>query len=220
MNMSTAQTPAMTETPKSAYEPKEVEAKWTKHWFDNEVFSLDINPDKPKFSIALPPPNITGNLHMGHALNGTLQDMLIRLKRMQGYNVLWQAGTDHAGISTQMVVERKLKKEGKNRRQMGREAFEKEVWTWRNQYGDQIYNQYKRLGVSFAWDRRAFTMDPGYVKAIYRAFHILFQEGFIYRGNRVTNWCPRFTSTTKRQTAQASSQSPPRDPKPCLVMSQ
>jgi len=179
------------ETPKSAYNPKEVEAKWTQHWFDNEVFSLDIHPDKPRFSIALPPPNITGNLHMGHALNGTLQDMLIRLKRMQGYNVLWQAGTDHAGISTQMVVERKLKKEGRNRRQMGREAFLEEVWQWRKQYGDQIFAQYKRLGVSFAWDRLAFTMDPDYVKAIYRAFVTLYDEDYIYRGNRVTNWCPR-----------------------------
>ncbi|HEY9718175.1 MAG TPA: valine--tRNA ligase, partial [Trichormus sp.] len=179
------------EAPKSAYNPKEVEARWTQHWFDNEVFNLDIEPDKPRFSIALPPPNITGNLHMGHALNGTLQDMLIRLKRMQGYNVLWQAGCDHAGISTQMVVERKLKKEGRNRRQMGREAFLDEVWQWRKQYGDQIFAQYKRLGVSFAWDRLAFTMDPSYVKAIYRAFVTLYDEDYIYRGNRVTNWCPR-----------------------------
>lgn len=192
--MSKTQAEMTMETPepaKAAYNPTEVEAKWTKHWFDNEVFSLDIHPDKPKFSIALPPPNITGNLHMGHALNGTLQDMLIRLKRMQGYNVLWQAGTDHAGISTQMQVEKKLKKEGKNRHQMGREAFLKEVWEWRNLYGDNIYNQYKRLGVSFAWDRRAFTLDPEYVKAIYRAFVTFYKEGYIYRGNRVTNWCPR-----------------------------
>ncbi|MGH9548953.1 MAG: class I tRNA ligase family protein, partial [Terriglobales bacterium] len=181
----------MSETSKSAYIPKEVEAKWTKHWFDNEVFNLDISPDKPQFSCALPPPNITGNLHMGHALNGTLQDVLIRLKRMQGYNVLWQPGTDHAGISTQMQVEKKLKKEGKNRHQLGREEFTKEVWQWRNQYGNQILEQYKRLGVSFNWDRIAFTMDPGYIKAIYRAFVILYKEGYIYRGNRVTNWCPR-----------------------------
>ncbi|HEY9776793.1 MAG TPA: valine--tRNA ligase [Planktothrix sp.] len=183
----------MTETPKSAYTPSEVEAKWTKHWFDNEVFSLDINPDKPKFSIALPPPNITGNLHMGHALNGTLQDVLIRLKRMQGYNVLWQAGTDHAGISTQIVVERKLRerKPPVLRREMGREAFEAEVWKWREESGGQIFNQYKKLGVSFNWDRLAFTLDPAYVKAIYRVFVTLFNEGFIYQGNRVTNWCPR-----------------------------
>ena len=174
-----------------AYNPAEVEAKWTQHWFDNGVFDLDINPDKPKFSCALPPPNITGNLHMGHALNGTLQDVLIRLKRMQGYNVLWQPGTDHAGISTQMVVEKKLKKEGKNRRDMGREKFVELVWEWRNEYGNNILNQYKRLGVSFNWDRLAFTMDPGYVKAIYKAFVSLYHDGLVYRGKRVTNWCPR-----------------------------
>lgn len=180
-----------TDAQKSAYNPKEVEAKWTKYWFDNKLFDLEIIADKPKFSIALPPPNITGSLHMGHALNGTLQDVLIRLKRMQGYNVLWQPGTDHAGISTQMVVERELRKQGRNRRQLGREAFVKEVWVWRNQYGNQILEQYKRLGVSFNWDRIAFTMDESYVRAIYRAFCLLYKEGYIYRGNRVNNWCPR-----------------------------
>jgi valyl-tRNA synthetase len=174
-----------------AYNPKDVEARWTEHWHSNNLFNLEIDPNRPRFSIALPPPNITGNLHMGHALNGTLQDLLIRLKRMQGYNVLWQAGTDHAGISTQMVVERQLKKEGKNRHQLGREAFTERVWEWRKQYGDTIMSQYKRLGVSFAWDRIAFTLDESYVKAIYRVFVTLFKEGLIYRGNRVTNWCPR-----------------------------
>lgn len=174
-----------------AYNPAEVEAKWTKHWFDFECFDLDINPDKPKYSIALPPPNITGNLHMGHALNGTIQDVLIRLKRMQGYNVLWQPGTDHAGISTQIVVERMLKAEGKNRRDIGREKFIERVWEWRNESGNTILSQYKRLGVSFNWDRLAFTMDPAYVKAIYRAFVTLYKDGAIYRGNRICNWCPR-----------------------------
>ena len=138
-----------------AYNPAEVEAKWTQHWFDNGVFDLDINPDKPKYSIALPPPNITGNLHMGHALNGTLQDVLIRLKRMQGYNVLWQPGTDHAGISTQIVVERQLKKEGKNRRDLGREKFVEKVWEWRNEYGNNILNQYANdwasVSIGIAW---------------------------------------------------------------------
>ncbi|HMW90995.1 MAG TPA: valine--tRNA ligase [Candidatus Obscuribacter sp.] len=175
----------------TAYVPSQVEEKWTAYWHENKLFDLDVHPDKPRFSIALPPPNITGNLHMGHALNGTIQDVLIRLKRMQGYSVLWQAGTDHAGIATQMVVERKLKAEGKNRHQMGREAFIEKVWEWRNQYGNQIMAQYKSLGVSFCWDRVAFTMDENYVKAIYRAFVTLFKEGHIYRGNRVTNWCPR-----------------------------
>src|ERR1700728_5066924 len=123
------------------YSAKDVEAKWTSSWFENKLFDTKIKPGSPTYSAALPPPNITGNLHMGHALNGTLQDMLIRLKRMQGYNVLWQAGTDHAGISTQMVVERKLKKEGKNRRVMGREKFVEPVWEWRNEYGNNILNQ-------------------------------------------------------------------------------
>lgn len=190
--MSTANTPTKPpEMSKEPYNPLEVETKWTEHWHEHKVFNLDINPDKPPFSCALPPPNITGNLHMGHALNGTLQDVLIRLKRMQGYNVLWQPGTDHAGISTQMVVERQLKKEGLNRHDLGREKFIERVWIWRNQYGNQIMNQYKRLGVSFNWDRLAFTMDDSYVKAIYKAFVLLFRDGLIYRGNRITNWCPR-----------------------------
>jgi valyl-tRNA synthetase len=176
---------------KTAYDPAEVEAKWTKYWFDEAVFNLDINPDKPSFSCALPPPNITGQLHMGHALNGTLQDVLIRWKRMQGYNVLWQPGTDHAGIATQMVVERELKKSGVTRHELGREKFLERVWQWRKDYGDKILNQYQRLGVSFAWDRIVFTMDEDYAKAIVRAFVTLFNEGYVYRGNRVTNWCPR-----------------------------
>jgi valyl-tRNA synthetase len=180
---------------KTAYMPEAIEAKWTASWFEKGVFNLDVHGDRPRFSIALPPPNITGNLHMGHALNGTLQDVLIRLKRMQGYNVLWQPGTDHAGISTQLVVERNLKKQGIQRRNLGREKFVEEVWKWRKQYGDQIMSQYKRLGVSFAWDRLAFTMDANYVKAIYRAFVTLFKEGYIYRGHRVSNWCPRCLTT-------------------------
>lgn len=175
----------------SAYSPQAVEAKWTAYWFDNNLFNLDINPDKPTYSIALPPPNVTGNLHMGHALNGTLQDILVRLKRMQGYNVLWQPGTDHAGISTQMVVERDLKKNGISRHDLGREKFIEKVRDWRDQYGNQIINQYKRLGVSFCFERLAYTMDAKYAQAVYRAFVILYKEGFIYRGNRVTNWCPR-----------------------------
>ena len=176
---------------KAAYNPREVEQRWTQYWFEHKLFELDLDPDRPSFSIALPPPNITGSLHLGHALNGTLQDVLIRWKRMQGYNVLWQPGTDHAGISTQMVVERELKKNGENRHQLGRQAFVERCWQWRNQYGDLILSQYKRLGVSFNWDRMAFTMDDNYVKAIVKVFVALYREGFIYRGNRVTNWCPR-----------------------------
>jgi len=193
--MNKIETTKPAEMSRAAYDFQQIEAKWTEYWFEHEVFNLDIRPDCPRYSIALPPPNITGNLHMGHALNGTLQDVLIRLKRMQGYSVLWQPGTDHAGISTQLVVERDLKKKGIQRRDLGREAFVQEVWKWRKQYGDQIMLQYKRLGVSFAWDRLAFTMDDYYVRAIYRAFVTLFKDGHIYRGNRVSNWCPRCLTT-------------------------
>ena len=170
-----------------AYSAKEIEAKWTTLWFENKLFDLKVKEGHPFYSAALPPPNITGNLHMGHALNGTLQDVLFRYKRMQGFNVLWQPGTDHAGISTQMVVERKLKKEGKSRHDLGRDAFIEQIWQWRIQYGNVIMNQYKRLGVTFAWDRVAFTMDESYVKAINKIFVQLFKEGLIYRGNRVVN---------------------------------
>lgn len=192
-------------TTSNAYNPKEVEDKWTDYWFKHEVFDLDVIPDRPAFSVAIPPPNITGNLHLGHALNGTLQDILVRWKRMQGYNVLWQPGTDHAGISTQMVVERQLKKEGKNRHDLGREKFIEQCWVWRRQYGDKIYEQYRRLGVSFAWNRPVFTMDEDYVKAIYRVFVTLFREGkFIaarvsttgVRGARQV--CPTWKSSTAK----------------------
>ncbi len=197
--------PQETSLKSGPYAPGEIEAKWTNHWFEHKLFDLTVEAEKPNYSIALPPPNITGNLHMGHALNGTLQDILTRLKRMQGYNVLWQPGTDHAGISTQMVVDRKLKKEHDelmktldaserrpySRHNIGRDKFIEHVWVWRKQYGDQIMVQYKRLGVSFAWDRPAFTMDEDYVISIYTAFVRLYKDGLIYRGNRITNWCPR-----------------------------
>lgn len=186
-----SQVKSMEQPISGAYNPLEVEAKWTQYWFDNNLFDTRVEADRPVFSCALPPPNITGNLHMGHALNGTIQDVLTRWKRMQGYNVLWQPGTDHAGISTQMVVERNLKKQGITRHQLGRDEFIKKCWEWREQYGNTIFGQYRRLGVSFAWDRQKFTLDPDYVRAIYRAFVVLFKEGKIYRGNRVTNWCPR-----------------------------
>ncbi len=180
-----------TVTPSRPYSPQEVEAKWTTSWFDNNLFNLNVKSGQPFYSAALPPPNITGSLHMGHALNGTLQDVLFRYKRMSGFNVLWQPGTDHAGISAQMVVERELKKQGKSRHDLGREAFIEQVWQWRNHSGNTILGQYKRLGVSFAWDRLAFTMDESYVKAINKVFVQLFKENLIYRGHRVVNWCPR-----------------------------
>ncbi|MDX2106955.1 MAG: valine--tRNA ligase [Candidatus Melainabacteria bacterium] len=189
----------------SHWNAEQVESKWTEYWFSRELFNLWVKSERPNYSIALPPPNITGNLHMGHALNGTLQDVLIRLKRMQGFNVLWQPGTDHAGISAQMVVEKKLRLQHQeetkkkpqeerkpfSRQAIGRENFINKVKEWREENGNQIMHQYKKLGVSFNWDRVAYTMDEDYVKAIYRAFVTLYKEGQIYRGKRITNWCPR-----------------------------
>ncbi len=172
------------------YEANQIESKILDFWFSNDFFKLAIDNLKPNYSIVIPPPNITGQLHMGHALNGTIQDMLVRYKRMLGYNVLWQPGVDHAGISTQMVVERKLKSQGLSRHDLGRSKFLEEVWQWRHQYGNQIVNQYKCIGVSFAFERLAFTMDENYVKAIYRAFVKLYKDNYIYRGHRVSNWCP------------------------------
>ncbi len=173
-----------------SYEANVIEEKNLQFWFDHDFYKFTIDQNKPNYSIVIPPPNITGQLHMGHALNGTIQDMLIRYKRMQGYNVLWQPGTDHAGISTQMVVEKKLKAQGKSRHDIGRELFLEEVLAWKEQYGNHIVNQYKRLGVSFSFERLAFTMDPNYVKAIYHAFVKLYKDNYIYRGHRVSNWCP------------------------------
>ena len=174
-----------------AYESHDVEEKWYKYWTDNNCFMPDEDNDKPCFSMVIPPPNITGSLHMGHALNNTLQDILARWKRMQGINVLWVPGTDHAGIATQNVVERELKKQGLTRNDLGREKFIKRVWEWKKQYGDIIIQQLKRLGSSCDWSRIRFTMDDGLSKAVREVFVRLYEEGFIYRGNYIVNWCPR-----------------------------
>jgi valyl-tRNA synthetase len=174
-----------------AYEPAEVEAKWYQFWEEQQLFRADENSTAPAYSIVIPPPNVTGDLHMGHALNNTLQDILCRYKRMQGYNVLWMPGTDHAGIATQNVVERRLAEEGLDRHQLGREKFIARVWEWRRLYGGKIINQLKRLGASCDWGRERFTMDEGLSEAVRRVFVTLYQEGLIYRGHRITNWCPR-----------------------------
>jgi valyl-tRNA synthetase len=174
-----------------AYEPKEVEAKWYRFWEEQELFRADEDSKTSAFSIVIPPPNVTGDLHMGHALNNTLQDILCRYKKMQGYNVLWMPGTDHAGIATQNVVERQLAEEGLDRYQLGREKFIDTVWEWRRLYGGKIINQLKRLGASCDWSRERFTMDEGLSEAVRRVFVTLYEEGLIYRGQRITNWCPR-----------------------------
>jgi valyl-tRNA synthetase len=174
-----------------AYEPAEVEVRWYRFWEEQQLFRADENNKTPAYSIVIPPPNVTGDLHMGHALNNTLQDILCRYKRMQGYNVLWMPGTDHAGIATQNVVERQLAEEGLDRHELGRDQFIERVWEWRELYGGKIINQLKRLGASCDWSRERFTMDEGLSEAVRRVFVSLYHEDLIYRGQRIINWCPR-----------------------------
>ena len=173
------------------YEPNDVERRWYKYWEDNNLFKAEHKSAKRPFCIVIPPPNVTGSLHMGHALNNTLQDILCRYKRMKGYNVLWQPGTDHAGIATQNVVERNLAEKGTDRHQVGRERFIELVWEWRERYGGMIINQLKRLGSSCDWSRERFTMDEGLSKAVREVFLRLFKENLIYQGDYIINWCPR-----------------------------
>ncbi|HTA91476.1 MAG TPA: valine--tRNA ligase [Polyangiaceae bacterium] len=174
-----------------AYEPADVEPKWYKFWLEHGVFqaSLDALDKREPYTIALPPPNVTGSLHMGHALVVTLEDVLIRHKRMQGRNTLWQPGIDHAGIATQLVVERQLAREGKSRHDLGRAAFIARVWEWKAQSGGRIAEQMKVLGASADWDRSKFTMDPDLQRAVREAFVRLYDEGLIYRASRLINWC-------------------------------
>ncbi|HEY0092883.1 MAG TPA: valine--tRNA ligase, partial [Archangium sp.] len=179
-----------TELPK-AYDPKEVEARWYACWMERNYFRAEATSDKPPFCIVLPPPNVTGSLHLGHALTATIQDILIRWKRMSGFNTLWVPGTDHAGIATQMVVERELKeKEKKSRHDLGREKFLERVWEWKNKYGNRIREQHKVLGASLDWSRERFTMDPGVSSAVREVFVRLYEEGLIYRAQKLINWCP------------------------------
>ncbi len=173
------------------YNPREAEAKWYKYWEEKGYFHAKIEPGKKPFTIVIPPPNVTGSLHMGHALNDTLQDIVIRKHRMQGDDTLWLPGTDHAGIATQNVVERQLAQEGLTRQDVGRKEFIRRTWEWKEQYGNRIINQLKRLGASCDWSRERFTMDEGYSKAVRRDFVQLYNEGLIYKGSYIVNWCPR-----------------------------
>ncbi len=178
------------ELPKT-YEPREVEGKIYQAWMDADCFHAEPNPDKKPFCIVMPPPNVTGQLHMGHAMDATLQDILIRYKRMQGYEALWMPGTDHAGIATQIKVEEELRtKEGLTRYDLGREKFLERVWDWKNKYGNRIVEQQKKLGASCDWDRARFTMDEGCSKAVRETFCELYDKGLIYKGSRIINWCP------------------------------
>ena len=173
------------------YEPQAVESRWYAYWEEQGLFDAHIDSAPASFSIVIPPPNVTGVLHMGHALNNTLQDILCRYRRQRGDNVLWMPGTDHAGIATQNVVERKLAEEGLDRHHLGREKFIEAVWQWRQKYGSAITNQLKRLGASCDWKRERFTMDEGLSLAVRKVFVRLYEEGLIYRGNYIINWCPR-----------------------------
>lgn len=177
------------------YQPAEVEKRWYQYWLDNNVFRAEVDPDREPFSIVIPPPNVTGSLHMGHALDNTLQDILVRRRRMQGYAVLWMPGTDHAGIATQYVVERRLAEDGITRQQLGREAFVARVWDWKEEYEAAILGQLQRLGASCDWSRTRFTMDEGCSRAVREAFVHLFERGLIYRGEYMVNWCPRCQTT-------------------------
>ncbi|HNX22836.1 MAG TPA: valine--tRNA ligase [Spirochaetota bacterium] len=174
-----------------SYEPKEAEEKWYEYWEKKGYFHADVNDGKEPFSIVIPPPNVTGNLHMGHALNNTLQDILARWQRMKGKSVLWMPGTDHAGIATQNVVERLLAAEGKTKHDLGRVEFEKRVWEWKEHSGNQIQGQLRRLGSSLDWERERFTLDAGLSKAVRKVFVTLYDEGLIYQGYRIINWCSR-----------------------------
>jgi valyl-tRNA synthetase len=176
---------------KTRYDPTEVERRVFAEWMDGGYFHPDAegSPEE-NFSVAIPPPNVTGALHMGHALNGSMQDALVRMNRMRGRNALWTLGTDHAGIATQAVVEKELRAEGKSRHDLGREAFVERVWAWKEEYGPRIVEQYKRLGASCDYERERFTLDEDYVRAVYRVFKQLFDKGYIYRDNYMVNWDP------------------------------
>ena len=172
------------------YNPQEIEGRIYSKWLEKKYFHAEVDRSKKPFTIVMPPPNITGQLHMGHALDNTMQDILIRFKRMQGYNALWQPGTDHAAIATEVKVIEALKKEGIDKHDLGREKFLDRVWDWRKEYGGRIVNQLKKMGSSADWDRERFTMDEGNNKAVTEVFFNLYEKGYIYKGSRIVNWCP------------------------------
>ena len=191
----------MTELPK-AYNPREVENRIYRTWEEGGYFHATPKADKKPYSIVIPPPNVTGILHMGHALNNTIQDILVRFKRMQGLEAEWMPGTDHAGIATQNVVEKKLAKEGMKRQNLGREKFVEEVWKWKEEYGSTIIRQLKKLGCSCDWPRTRFTMDEGLSDAVLEVFIKLYEKGLIYRGNYIINWCPRCQTALSDEESQ------------------
>ena len=172
------------------YNPAEIEDRLYRKWEEKKYFHAEVDRSKKPFTIVMPPPNVTGQLHMGHALDNTMQDILIRFKRMQGYSALWQPGTDHAAIATGVKVTEKLKAEGIDKKEIGREAFLKHAWAWKEEYGNRIVSQLKKMGSSADWDRERFTMDEGCSKAVTEVFCNLYEKGYIYKGSRIINWCP------------------------------
>ncbi|MFH8615485.1 valine--tRNA ligase [Streptomyces sp. NPDC017979] len=191
MTENTQQQTATTPELPTQYAPAEVEGKLYERWVERGYFEADAKSEKPAYTVVIPPPNVTGSLHMGHAFEHTLIDALTRRKRMQGFETLWQPGMDHAGIATQNVVERELAKEGKSRHDLGREAFVERVWQWKAESGGQIQGQMRRLGEGVAWNRDRFTMDEGLSRAVQTVFKRMYDEGLIYRAERIINWCPR-----------------------------
>ncbi|MFI8354205.1 valine--tRNA ligase [Streptomyces cyaneofuscatus] len=191
MTENSSQQPASNPELPTSYAPADVEGKLYERWVERGYFEADEHSDKPPYSIVIPPPNVTGSLHLGHAFEHTLIDALVRRKRMQGFEALYQPGMDHAGIATQNVVERELGKEGKSRHDLGREAFVERVWQWKNESGGQISGQMRRLGEGVAWSRERFTMDEGLSKAVQTVFKQMYDDGLIYRAERIINWCPR-----------------------------
>lgn len=183
--------PSAPEHLSTQYTPADVEAALYERWVEAGYFEADEKSDKPPYCIVIPPPNVTGSLHLGHAFEHTIIDSLTRRKRMQGYETLWQPGMDHAGIATQNVVERELAREGRSRHDLGREAFTERVWRWKEQSGGQILGQMRRLGDGVDWSRDRFTMDEGLSKAVQTVFKRMFDDGLIYRAERIINWCPR-----------------------------
>ncbi|MFM6036510.1 MAG: class I tRNA ligase family protein, partial [Sphaerospermopsis kisseleviana] len=174
----------------SVYESFSTEAKWQKFWEENQVYKADPNHPGEPYCIVIPPPNVTGSLHMGHAFESALIDAIIRYQRMKGKNALWLPGTDHASIAVQTILEKQLKAEGKTRYDLGREKFLERAWQWKAESGGTIVNQLRRLGVSVDWSRERFTLDEGLSKAVLEAFIRLYEEGLIYRSNYLVNWCP------------------------------
>ena len=172
------------------YDPKQVEDRTYQFWLDGGYFHAEPNPDKKPYTIVIPPPNITGQLHMGHALDETLQDILIRFRRMQGYETLWLPGTDHASMATEAKIVNAMKEEGLTKEDLGREGFLERAWEWKRKYGGRIIEQLKKLGSSCDWERERFTLDEGCSQAVKEVFVNLYNKGLIYQGERIINWCP------------------------------